>query len=96
MQVTVTGNFCGVAEMDGPVDFEASAGCWDRDWKGKFPVKWHTTKDVPNSEFQHITFNTSENPNQISIIFCPETQQVLKYCSFHFFKSILLLLIELD
>ena len=76
MQVTGSENFCGVAEMDGPVDFEKSSDCWDRHWKGQFPVKWHITKDVPYSQFQRITFNDAENPNERSIIYCRDTQQV--------------------
>ena len=76
MQVTRSGNFCGVAEMDGPLDFEKSADFWIGDWKGIFPVKWHTIKDVPYSQFMHITFNTAENRNEMSIIDCPDTQQV--------------------
>ena len=66
MQVTGSENFCGVAEMDGPVDFEKSADFWIGDWKGIFPVKWHTIKDVPYSKFRHITFNTLENGQEVS------------------------------
>lgn len=67
------GNFCGVAEMDGPVDFEASADCWDLEWKGKFPVKWHIIKDVPYNQFQHITFNSVE---KIPIIYSRDAEKV--------------------
>jgi hypothetical protein len=76
MQVRGSGNFCGVAEMDGPVDFQATADCWDRDWKGKFPVNWNIIKDVPYRQFQHITINTVENLNQIPVIYSRDTQQV--------------------
>lgn len=65
MQVIRSGNFCGVAEMDGPVDW-----VWDRDWKGKFPVKWHIVKDVPYSKFHHIA------AGNLSIIYSRDTQQV--------------------
>ncbi|KAK9276099.1 hypothetical protein L1049_005630 [Liquidambar formosana] len=47
--------FCGVAEMVGPVDFSKSVDYWQQDkWSGQFPVKWHIVKDVPNSQFRHI------------------------------------------
>ena len=76
MQVQGSQNFCGVVEMDGPVDFDAFADCWNGDWIGKFPVTWHIIKYVPHSQFEHITFSNAENPNQISIIHCRDTQQV--------------------
>jgi len=84
MQVKGSGNFCGVAEMDGAVDFEGTADCWDREWKVKFPVKWNIIKDVPYNQFQHITINADlDNQNQIPVIYSRDTQQV----SIHTFFS---------
>jgi hypothetical protein len=66
----------GVSNINVDINVAATADCWDRDWKGKFPVKWNIVKDVPNSQFQHITINTVENLKQISIIHSRDTQQV--------------------
>ncbi|KAL7096215.1 hypothetical protein ACP275_10G068700 [Erythranthe tilingii] len=60
--VNASGQFCGVAEMVGPVDFENDADYWQQDrWSGQFPVKWHIIKDVPNSRFRHILLENNEN-----------------------------------
>ncbi|KAL2533339.1 evolutionarily conserved C-terminal region 5 [Abeliophyllum distichum] len=60
--VNASGQFCGVAEMVGPVDFENDADYWQQDrWSGQFPVKWHIIKDVPNSEFRHILLENNDN-----------------------------------
>ncbi|XP_047323248.1 YTH domain-containing protein ECT1-like [Impatiens glandulifera] len=60
--VNASGQFCGVAEMIGPVDFENNAEYWQQDrWSGQFPVKWHILKDVPNGRFRHILVETNEN-----------------------------------
>ena len=67
IQVKGSGNLCGLAEMDGPVDFEASAVCWDRNWKGKFPVKWHIVKDVPYNQFQQLSIVYSREIQPVSI-----------------------------
>ncbi|KAF2292895.1 hypothetical protein GH714_029682 [Hevea brasiliensis] len=54
--------FCGVAEMVGPVDFDKSVDYWQQDkWSGQFPVKWHIIKDVPNSQFRHIVLENNDN-----------------------------------
>ncbi|KAJ0020206.1 hypothetical protein Pint_32421 [Pistacia integerrima] len=62
MQVNASAQFCGVAEMVGPVDFEKSVDYWQQDkWSGQFPVKWHIIKDVPNSQFRHIVLENNDN-----------------------------------
>ncbi|KAH7550557.1 hypothetical protein JRO89_XS13G0217500 [Xanthoceras sorbifolium] len=60
--VNASAQFCGVAEMVGPVDFEKSVDYWQQDkWSGQFPVKWHIIKDVPNSQFRHIVLENNDN-----------------------------------
>ncbi|KAM7480823.1 hypothetical protein LguiB_005406 [Lonicera macranthoides] len=60
--VNASGQFCGVAEMIGSVDFENNANYWQQDrWSGQFPVKWHIIKDVPNSRFRHILLENNDN-----------------------------------
>jgi len=60
--VNTSGQFVGLAEMVGPVDFEKSLEYWQQDkWNGCFPVKWHVVKDVPNSLLKHITLENNEN-----------------------------------
>uniref|UniRef100_A0A7N0T6Y9 YTH domain-containing family protein n=2 Tax=Kalanchoe fedtschenkoi TaxID=63787 RepID=A0A7N0T6Y9_KALFE len=60
--VNASGQFCGVAEMVGRVDFNRDMDFWQQDkWSGSFPVKWHIIKDVPNSNFRHITLANNEN-----------------------------------
>lgn len=60
--VNASGQFCGVAEMVGPVDFSKNMNFWQQDkWNGFFPVKWHIIKDVPNPQFRHIILENNEN-----------------------------------
>ncbi|KAJ9550683.1 hypothetical protein OSB04_014728 [Centaurea solstitialis] len=60
--VNASGQFCGVAEMVGPVDFENDAEYWQQDrWSGQFRVQWHIIKDVPNSRFRHIVLENNDN-----------------------------------
>ncbi|PON64868.1 YTH domain containing protein [Parasponia andersonii] len=60
--VNVSGQFCGVAEMIGPVDFNKDMDFWQQDkWSGSFPVKWHIIKDVPNTSLRHIVMENNEN-----------------------------------
>ncbi|MBA0705281.1 hypothetical protein Golax_017485 [Gossypium laxum] len=60
--VNASGQFCGVAEMIGSVDFQKEMDFWQQDkWSGSFPVKWHIIKDVPNSHFRHIIVENNEN-----------------------------------
>ncbi|KAM0905454.1 hypothetical protein ACQ4PT_017370 [Festuca glaucescens] len=60
--VNGSGQFCGVAEMIGPVDFDRSVDYWQQDkWSGQFPVKWHIVKDVPNNLLRHIILENNDN-----------------------------------
>lgn len=60
--VNASAQFCGVAEMIGPVDFDKSVDYWQQDkWSGQFPVQWHIIKDVPNSLFRHIVLENNDN-----------------------------------
>ncbi|KAF9674327.1 hypothetical protein SADUNF_Sadunf10G0115800 [Salix dunnii] len=60
--VNASGQFCGVAEMIGPVDLHRDMDFWQQDkWSGSFLVKWHIIKDIPNSSFRHIILENNEN-----------------------------------
>ncbi|PKA54428.1 Cleavage and polyadenylation specificity factor CPSF30 [Apostasia shenzhenica] len=60
--VNASGQFCGVAEMIGHVDFNKNMDFWQQDkWNGYFPVKWHIIKDIPNPQFRHIILENNEN-----------------------------------
>ncbi|XP_010260823.1 PREDICTED: uncharacterized protein LOC104599801 isoform X2 [Nelumbo nucifera] len=60
--VNASGQFCGVAEMIGRVDFNKNMDFWQQDkWNGYFPVKWHIIKDVPNPQFRHIILENNDN-----------------------------------
>ncbi|XP_022872938.1 uncharacterized protein LOC111391890 [Olea europaea var. sylvestris] len=60
--VNTSGQFVGVAEMVGPVDFNKNVEYWQQDkWIGCFPVKWQIVKDVPNSLLKHIILENNEN-----------------------------------
>ncbi|GAV64910.1 YTH domain-containing protein [Cephalotus follicularis] len=61
--VNTSGQFVGLAEMVGPVDFEKSVNYWQQDnkWLGLFPVKWHIVKDLPNNSLKHLILDYNEN-----------------------------------
>ncbi|XP_039067533.1 YTH domain-containing protein ECT2-like isoform X2 [Hibiscus syriacus] len=60
--VNTSGQFVGLAEMAGPVDFNKTVEYWQQDkWTGCFPVKWHIVKDVPNTSLRHIILKNNEN-----------------------------------
>lgn len=60
--VNGSGQFVGLAEMMGKVDFNKDMDFWQLDkWNGFFPVKWHVIKDVPNTLLRHITLENNEN-----------------------------------
>ncbi|CAL9088463.1 unnamed protein product [Musa textilis] len=60
--VNTSGQFVGVAEMVGRVDFNKTLDYWQQDkWIGCFPVKWHIVKDVPNNILKHVTLENNEN-----------------------------------
>lgn len=59
--VNASGQFCGVAEMSGSVDFQKNMDFWQQDkWLGSFPVKWHVIKDVSNTCLRHILLENNE------------------------------------
>ena len=61
-QVNCSGQFCGVAEMTSAVDFSSSAEFWQQDkWTGRFEVRWHLIKDVPNVHFRHILIPANDH-----------------------------------
>ncbi|KAK3145830.1 hypothetical protein QOZ80_3BG0258110 [Eleusine coracana subsp. coracana] len=60
--VNTSGQFVGLAEMVGRVDFNKTVEHWQQDkWTGCFPVKWHIVKDIPNSLLKHIILEYNEN-----------------------------------
>ncbi|KAJ4811294.1 evolutionarily conserved C-terminal region 2 [Rhynchospora pubera] len=60
--VNTSGQFVGVAEMVGPVDFNKTLEYWQQDkWSGYFPLKWHIVKDVPNNVLKHIILENNES-----------------------------------
>lgn len=79
LQVNTSGQFVGLAEMIGPVDFNKSVEYWQQDkWNGCFPLKWHIVKDVPNNVLRHITLDNNENK---PVTNSRDTQEVIKFCS---------------
>lgn len=61
-QVNKSGQFIGLAEMIGPVDFKKSMDFWQEDkWNGFFPVKWHIIKDISHREFWHIIVEDNDH-----------------------------------
>lgn len=77
-QVNGSGQFLGVAEMVGQVDFKRNMDFWQLDkWSGFFPVKWHIVKDVPNTQFRHIILENNDNR---PVTYSRDTQEVC-FCS---------------
>lgn len=73
-QVNGSGQFLGVAEMVGQVDFNRNMDFWQLDkWSGFFPVKWHIVKDVPNTQFRHIILENNDNR---PVTYSRDTQEV--------------------
>lgn len=74
LQVNGSGQFVGVAEMIGPVDFDNNLNFWEYNkWNGYFPVKWHIIKDVPNAQLRHIILENNDNR---PVTFTRDTQEV--------------------
>lgn len=72
--VNGSGQFVGVAEMLGKVDFNKSMDFWQLDkWSGFFPVKWHIVKDIPNSQLRHILLENNENR---PVTYTRDTQEI--------------------
>ncbi|KAJ1418690.1 YTH domain [Sesbania bispinosa] len=94
--VNASGQFCGIAEMVGPVDFNKDMDFWQQDkWNGSFPVKWHIIKDVPNGNFRHIILENNENKpvtnsRDTQEIMYRKGLEMLKIFKNHSFKTSLL------
>ncbi|KAM0972496.1 hypothetical protein ACFX19_020505 [Malus domestica] len=72
--VNGSGQFVGVAEMIGRVDFNKDMDFWQVDkWSGFFPVKWHVIKDIPNSKLRHIILENNDNR---PVTFTRDTQEI--------------------
>ncbi|KAI5593013.1 hypothetical protein BDE02_04G191400 [Populus trichocarpa] len=72
--VNGSGQFVGLAEMVGQVDFNKDMDFWQIDkWNGFFPVKWHVIKDIPNGQLRHIVL---ENNDGHSVTFSRDTQEI--------------------
>lgn len=72
--VNGSGQFVGVAEMTGKVDFNKNMDFWQLDkWSGFFPVKWHIVKDIPNSQLRHILLENNDNR---PVTYTRDTQEV--------------------
>ncbi|KAF5444395.1 hypothetical protein F2P56_036877 [Juglans regia] len=72
--VNGSGQFVGVAEMVGQVDFNKDMDFWQLDkWNGFFPVKWHIIKDVPNGQLRHIILENNDNR---PVTFTRDTQEI--------------------
>ncbi|MCL7031385.1 hypothetical protein MKW94_008564 [Papaver nudicaule] len=69
-----SGQFVGLAEMTGPVDFDKNMDFWQLErWNGFFPVEWHIIKDIPNHRFQHILNELNENR---PVTYSRDTQEI--------------------
>ncbi|XP_020107516.1 uncharacterized protein LOC109723523 isoform X1 [Ananas comosus] len=72
--VNTSGQFVGLAEMIGPVDFKKNMEFWQQDrWNGFFPLTWHIIKDIPNRHFHSIKLEN--NDNQV-VTFSRDTQEI--------------------
>ncbi|GAB2283661.1 YTH domain-containing protein [Dionaea muscipula] len=72
--VNASGQFVGLAEMMGKVDFNKTMDFWQDDkWSGFFPVKWHIIKDIPNSHLRHIIL---ENNSNRPVTYTRDTQEI--------------------
>ncbi|XP_009404313.2 YTH domain-containing protein ECT4 isoform X4 [Musa acuminata AAA Group] len=72
--VNASGQFVGLAEMIGPVDFNKNLDFWQKEtWNGFFPVKWHIIKDIPNRLFQSIRLENNDNK---AVTFSKDTQEI--------------------
>jgi hypothetical protein len=94
--VNTSGQFVGVAEMTGPVDFEKTLEYWQQDkWNGSFSVKWHIVKDVPNNILKHIILEHNEgkpvtNSRDTQDINLEQGVQMLKIFKEHVSKTSIL------
>ncbi|KAK3443464.1 hypothetical protein EUGRSUZ_B03591 [Eucalyptus grandis] len=94
--VNTSGQFVGLAEMVGPVDFHKNVEYWQQDkWMGCFPVKWHIVKDVPNNLLKHITLENNENKpvtnsRDTQEVKLPQGLKMIKIFQTHLVKTCLL------
>ncbi|OVA05607.1 YTH domain [Macleaya cordata] len=69
-----SGQFVGLAEMTGPVDFEKDMDFWQKNkWNGFLPLEWHIIKDIPNNQLRHIILENNENK---PVTYTRDTQEV--------------------
>ncbi|KAI3918366.1 hypothetical protein MKX01_041686 [Papaver californicum] len=69
-----SGQFVGLAEMTGPVDFDKNMDFWQLErWNGFFPVEWRIIKDIPNHHFQHILNEFNEKK---PVTYSRDTQEI--------------------
>jgi hypothetical protein len=60
--VNASGQFCGMAQMASPLDYEKKSDVWQQDkWNGSFQVKWLFIKDIPNNHLRHIRLENNDN-----------------------------------
>ncbi|KAJ4952418.1 hypothetical protein NE237_029250 [Protea cynaroides] len=72
--VNGSGQFIGIAEMIGKVDFKKDMDFWQLDkWNGFFPVKWHVIKDVPSSQLRRIILENNDNK---PVTYSRDTQEI--------------------
>lgn len=82
--VNASGQFCGIAQMASPVDFQSKFDCWLQDkWTGQFRLRWIFIKDVPNNELRHIILENNEgkpvtHSRDTQEIPLPKAREVLK------------------
>uniref|UniRef100_A0ACD5WQU7 Uncharacterized protein n=1 Tax=Avena sativa TaxID=4498 RepID=A0ACD5WQU7_AVESA len=94
--VNTSGQFVGVAEMTGPVDFEKTLEYWQQDkWNGSLSLKWHIVKDVPNNILKHIILENNEgkpvtNSRDTQDINLEQGLQMLKIFKEHVSKTSIL------
>ncbi|KAL4353721.1 hypothetical protein GQ457_06G020120 [Hibiscus cannabinus] len=94
--VNTSGQFVGVAEMIGQVDFNKTVEYWQQDkWTGCFPVKWHIIKDVPNVALRHVTLENNENKpvtnsRDTQEVYFEQGVQILKIFKDHSSKTCIL------
>ncbi|CAH9127462.1 unnamed protein product [Cuscuta epithymum] len=94
--VNASGQFVGLAEMVGPVDYDKTVEYWQQDkWNGCFHVKWHIVKDVPNSMLRHIRLENNENKpvtnsRDTQEVGLEQGNQILKIFKEHFSKTCIL------
>ncbi|KAL9246110.1 hypothetical protein vseg_019687 [Gypsophila vaccaria] len=72
--VNGSGQFVGLAEMVGQVDFNKTMDFWQMDkWSGFFPLKWHIVKDIPNPQLRHIILENNDNR---PVTYTRDTQEI--------------------